>query len=58
MDGVDGGGQHRVMGAGLSNVEHFQKWYKKIQLGISDFCMLNAYAAWNWSVDELETISL
>ena len=32
----------------------FQKWYKKTYLGISDFSMLQACAAWNLSVDEFQ----
>lgn len=51
MGGVDRGDQHRVMGAGFSNVAHFKKWYKKAYLGIADFSMLQAFSAWNLSVD-------
>lgn len=51
MGGVDRGDQHRVMGAGFSNVAHFKKWYKKAYLGIADFSMLNAFSAWNLSVN-------
>jgi len=50
MGGVDRGDQHRVMGAGFSNVAHFKKWYKKANLRIDDFAMLNAISAWNLSV--------
>ena len=42
------------MGAGFSNVAHFKKWYKKAFLGISDFSMLQAYAAWNLAIDHQE----
>ena len=52
MGGVDRGDQHRVIGAGFSNVAHFKKWYKKCFLGIADFSMLQAFAAWNISIDE------
>jgi len=51
MGGVDRGDQHRVMGAGFSNVAHFKKWYKKAYLGITDFSMLNIFSAWNLSVE-------
>jgi len=50
MGGVDRGDQHRVMGAGISNVAHFKKWYKKAYLGIANCCMLNVFSAWNLSV--------
>ena len=53
MVGVDRGDQHRVMGAGFANVSHFKKWYKKAFLGIADFSMLNVFAAWNLSVDQI-----
>ena len=51
MGGVDRGDQHRVMGAGFANVAHFKKWYKKAFMGIADFSLLNAFSAWNLSVD-------
>ena len=50
MGGVDRGDQ-QVMGAGFANVAHFKKWYKKAFMGIADFCLLNAFSAWNLSVD-------
>ena len=53
MGGVDRGDQHRMIGAGFSNVAHFKKWYKKAFLGIADFCLLQAFTAWNLSVDQL-----
>ena len=53
MDGVDRGDQHRVMGAGFANVAHFKKWYKKVFMGIADFSFLQAFAAWNLSVQEM-----
>ena len=53
MDGVDMGDQHRVMGAGFANVAHFKKWYKKVFMGLSDFSFLQAYSAWNLSVEEM-----
>ena len=52
MGGVDQGDQHRVMGAGFANVAHFKKWYKKAFMGIADFCLLNAFSAWNLAVDK------
>ena len=55
MDGLDRDDQHRVMGAGFDNVEHFKKWYKKVFMGIADFSFLQAYAAWNLSVAEMIT---
>ena len=55
MGGVDRGDQHRVMGAGFANVVHFKKWYKKAFLGIADFSMLQAFTAWNLSVDQMRT---
>ena len=54
MDGVDRGDQHRVVGAGFANVAHFKKWYKKAFLGICDFGFLQAFTAWNLSVDTKE----
>ena len=53
MEGVDRGDQHRMIGAGFSNVAHFKKWYKKAFLGIADYCSLQAFTAWNLSVDQL-----
>ena len=55
MGGVDRGDQHRVMGAGFANVAHFKKWYKKAYLGLADFSMLQAFTAWNLSVDQVRT---
>ena len=57
MDGVDRGDQHRVMGAGFSNVAHFKKWYKKSLLGLADFSLLNAFVAWNLSAEKLKAAS-
>ena len=51
MGGFDQGDQHRVMGTGFANVAHFKKWYKKAFMGIADFSLLNAFSAWNLSVD-------
>ena len=42
-----------VVGAGFANVAHFKKWYKKAFLGIADFCLLQAFTAWNLSVDQM-----
>ena len=53
MGGVDRGDQHRVVGAGFANVANFKKWYKKTFLGIADFCLLQAFTAWNLSVDQM-----
>ncbi len=53
MGGVDQRNQHRMIGAGFSNVAHFKKWNKKAFLGIVDFCSLQAFAAWNLPVDQL-----
>ena len=53
MGGVDRGDQHRVVGAGFANVSHFKKWYKKAFLGIADFSLLQAFTAWNLSVDQM-----
>ena len=53
MGGVDCGDQHRIVGAWFSNVAHFKKWYKKAFFGIADFCLLQAFTAWNLSVDQL-----
>ena len=55
VDGVDRGwGQHKVMGANVSNMAHFTKWHKKLLMGITDFSFLQAYAAWNLSFEELK----
>ena len=51
MGVVDLGDQHRVVGAGFTNVAHFKKWYKKAFFGIADFCLLQAFTAWNLSID-------
>ena len=53
MGGVDRGDQHRIVGAGFSNVAHFKKWYKKAFLGVADFSLLQAFTAWNLSVDQI-----
>ena len=53
MGGADRGDQHRVMGAGFANVTHFKKWYKKVFMGIADFSFLQAFAAWNLSVEKV-----
>ena len=54
MGGVDKGDQHRTMGAGFANVSHFKKWYKKAFMGLADFSLLQAFSAWNLSVDEMK----
>ena len=54
LECVDKGDQHRVMGAGFANVAHFKKWYKKAFMGIADFSLLQAFSAWNLSVDEMK----
>ena len=43
MGGVDGGDQHRVIGAGFANVDHFKKRDKKVFLGIAAFSMQDTY---------------
>ena len=53
MGGVDRGDQHRTVGARFSNVAHFKKWYKKAFLGVADFSLLQAFTAWNLSVDQM-----
>ena len=53
MGGVDRGDQHRTVGAGFANVSHFKKWYKKTFLAIADFSLLQAFTAWNLSVDQI-----
>ena len=53
MGGVDRGDQHRIVGAGFSNVAHFKKWYKKAFMGVADFLVLQAFTAWNLSVDQI-----
>ena len=53
MDCVDRGYQHRFMGAWFANVAHFKKWYNKVFMGIVDFSFLQAYTAWNFSVEEM-----
>ena len=54
MGGVDRGDQHRMVGEGFANVAHFKKWYKKTFLVIADFCLLQAFTAWNLSVYQLQ----
>ena len=51
MDGLDRGNQHRTLGRGLTNADHFLNWYKNDFLLISDFSLLQAFTAWNMSVD-------
>ena len=53
MGGGDRGDQHQVIGAGFANVAHFKKWFKKAFFGIADFCLLQAFTAWNLSVDQI-----
>ena len=53
MGGVDRGDQHRIVGAGFSNVAHFKKWYKKAFMEVADFSVLQAFTAWNLSVDQI-----
>ena len=55
MDGVHCGDQHRVVGARFAKVAHFKKWYKKAFFGIADFCLLQAFTAWNLSIDASES---
>ena len=43
-----------VMGAGFTNITHFKKWYKKVSLSVANFNFLNAFTAWNLSVDEFQ----
>ena len=51
MGGIDRVDQHRVVGAGFANVAHFKEWYKKAFFGIADFHLLQAFTAWNLSID-------
>lgn len=51
MGGVDRDDQYRVMGAGF-DVAHFKKWYKKAFMRIAAFSLLQAFSAWNLSVDK------
>ena len=53
MDGVDRCHQHRTDWEGFTNVAHFQKWYKKVFLIISDFSLIQEFTAYDMSVDEL-----
>ena len=53
MGGVDRGDQHRMVGADFANVSHYKKWFKKAFFGIADFCLLQAFTAWNLSVDQM-----
>ena len=52
MGAVDKGDQIRLLGGGFAAKSHFKKWYKKCFMGILDFMMLNAYIAWNLTVEE------
>ena len=54
MGGVDRGDQHRMVGSRFANVAHFKKWYKKTFFDIADFCLLQAFTAWNLSVIQLQ----
>ncbi len=53
MGGVDRGDHHGVIGAGFANIAHFKKCFKKAFFGIADFCLLQAFTAWNLSVDQI-----
>ena len=44
MNRVDRGDQHRVVGTGFANVDHFKKWYKRHFLV---FVTSQAFTAWN-----------
>ena len=44
------------MDASFANVAHFKKLYKKLFMGIANFSFVQAYIAWNLSVEELKEI--
>eukprot|EP00957_Ditylum_brightwellii_P000484 36923-Ditylum_brightwellii.AAC.1 len=44
MGAVDHGDQHCVMGTSFSNVACFKKWYKKLELGVTYFSMLQSFS--------------
>ena len=45
------GNQHRLIGAGFSNVAHIKKWYKKAFLGLTGFSLFKGFTAWNFMVN-------
>ena len=47
MDGVDRGDQSRECGAGFAAKAHYKKWYKKGDMAVQDFMLLNSFYAWN-----------
>ena len=51
MGGVGCGYINGLMGAGLSNLEHFKTWYKKDGLELADFSLLQGFTAWNLAVN-------
>ena len=53
MSDVDCGDKHQIVGAGFSNVAHSKKWYKKAFMEVADFSKLDAFTAWNLSVDQM-----
>lgn len=52
MGSIDKNDQMRLHGGGFSAKGHFKKWYKRVYLAILDTMLLNAYFAWNESVDD------
>ena len=51
MGGVGCGYINGLMGAGLSNLEHFKTWYKKDCLELTDFSLLQGFTEWNLAVN-------
>ena len=52
MDGVDRGDQSRECGAGFAAKAYYKKWYKKGDLAVQDFMILNSFYAWNMAAED------
>ena len=50
MGGVDRGDMLRELAGGFAEKSHFHKWYKKVNMIINDFMLLNASIAWRLSI--------
>ena len=53
MNGVDRGDQSRECGAGFAAKAHYKKWYKKGDMAVQDFMLLNSFYAWNMAAADL-----
>ena len=42
-----------MVSASFANVSHYKKWFKRAFFSIADFCLLQAFPAWNLSIDQM-----